>query len=324
MAEMARHVRTRIRYDGPALAGHEMDVQDLAPALLAVAEIVQIANRKFNGDSASIRVMVDADVEQQCFQLDLSLVQSWFEQAATLVGQKDVASAKDIAEWIGLIGKSGVGLFGLLAFIYGRRKRTDDQTRIPPDIIFTKGDQHGTTIINIAGDRNQIVVPTPTAQLLVDPDVAKNVKAVLRPLEHEGYEDLAFIHGGETITHISKAEARDIIEATFITPDASPTISVSDIRGTVRIKSPQYEGGAKWSLLWQGRAIDAEMADEAARWVEDFQNNKVSAPPNTVLDVSMTESIKLDAQGLAIGKASYVLRKVHSVTPPPQQAAFPF
>ncbi len=95
---MARHVRTRIRYDGPALADHEMDVQDLAPALLAMAEIVQIANRKFNGDAVSIRVMVDADVEQQCFQLDLSLVQSIFDHAAVLIGHKDVATAKDIAE----------------------------------------------------------------------------------------------------------------------------------------------------------------------------------------------------------------------------------
>lgn len=47
---MSRHVKTTIRYDGPALSEHDMDVQDLAPALLALADIIQIANRKFNGD----------------------------------------------------------------------------------------------------------------------------------------------------------------------------------------------------------------------------------------------------------------------------------
>jgi hypothetical protein len=322
MADMARHVRTRIRYDGPALAGHEMDVQDLAPALLAVAEIVQIANRKFNGDSTSLRVMVDADVEQQCFQLDLSLVQTWFEQAATLVGQKDVASAKDIAEWVGLIGKGGVGLFGVLALVYGKRKLTEDKSA--PSITFTKGDQKGTTIININGDGNQIVVPTPTAQLLVDQDVAKHVKGVLRPLQREGYEQVSFHHGGETVTRIDKAEAQEIISAPPITNDAASTESVAQVRGAVRIKSPQYEGNAKWSLLWQGRAIDAEMADGAARWVEEFQNNRVSAPPNSSLDVSMTETAKLDAQGFAIGKRSYVVHEVHSVTPPPAQTTFEF
>ncbi|MEC7819220.1 MAG: hypothetical protein VX454_11235 [Pseudomonadota bacterium] len=65
MADFVKHVRTRIRYDGPVLVGHEMDVQDLAPAFLAMAEMVQIANRKFNGDAVAIRVMVDADVDQQ-------------------------------------------------------------------------------------------------------------------------------------------------------------------------------------------------------------------------------------------------------------------
>ena len=319
---MTRHVRTRIRYDGPALAGHEMDVQDLAPALLAVAEIVQIANRKFNGDTTSLRVMVDADVEQQCFQLDLSLVQTWFEQAATLVGQKDVASAKDIADWVGLIGKGGVGLFGVLALVYGRRKMTEDKSA--PSITFTKGDQKGTTIININGDGNQIVVPTPTAQLLVDQEVAKHVKGVLRPLQREGYEEVSFLHGGETVTRINKGEAQEIIAAAPISLDPAPSESIAQIRGSVRIKSPQYEGGAKWSLLWQGRAISAEMVDQAAQWVENFQNNRVSAPPNTFLDVSMTESVKLDAQGQAIGLRNYVVHEVHSATPPPAQSAFEF
>jgi hypothetical protein len=50
-----------------------MDVQDLAPALLAMAEIAKIANQKLNGDRASIKVLVNADIEHKCFQLDLSL-----------------------------------------------------------------------------------------------------------------------------------------------------------------------------------------------------------------------------------------------------------
>lgn len=316
--EMARHVRTRIRYDGPALVGHEMDVQDLAPALLAVSEIVQIANRKFNGDSAAIRVMVDADVEQQCFQLDLSLVQSLFDQAATLIGTKEVASAKDIAEWIGLISGSGLGLFQLLKRIYGHK----DDAR--PTVTFAAGDQHGTTIINIAGDVHGLVVPTPTAQLLVDSDVNRNVKAVLRPLEREGYEDLSFLHGDELVVHIDKEEALEIISEAPLDPSAPPTESVSHIRGAVRIKSPQYEGGAKWSLLWQGRAIDAEMTGGAAAWVLDFQQNRVSAPPNSTLEVTMVETVKLDANGLAVAKPSYNVHEIHSVTPPPVQTHMPF
>jgi len=320
MADTARHVRTRIRYDGPALAGHEMDVQDLAPALLAMAEIVQIANRKFNGDAVSIRVMVDADVEQQCFQLDLSLVQSIFDQAATLIGRKDVASAKDIAEWVGIIGGAGLGLFGLLKRIYSGKRETT------PGVTLTTGSQTGTTIINITGDVNikSIQVPTETAKLLVDPEVAKNVKAVLKPLEREGYEDVTFLHDDRLVTQIDRRTAHEIIVAAPITTENAPPESVSNIRGVVRIKAAQYEGGARWSLLYQGKAIDAEMTDKAASWVNDFQHNRVAAPPNTTLDVSMTETVKLNAQGLAIGKPSYVVYEVHGTTPPPTQSGFSF
>ncbi len=322
MVEMARHVRTRIRYDGPALAGHEMDVQDLAPALLAMAEIVQIANRKFNGDAVAIRVMVDADVEQQCFQLDLSLVQSFFDQAAVLIGHKDVATAKDIAEWVGIIGSGAgsLGLFALLKRIYGGKQ--DDK----PGVTLTTGSQTGTTIINIAGDVHvqSLEVPTETAKLLVDPEVAKNVKAVLKPLEREGYEDITFLHDEQPVTKIDRQTAREIIAAPPITTEDAPTESVSNIRGVVRIKAAQYEGGARWSLLYQGKAIDAEMVDKAAAWVDDFQHNRVAAPPNTVLDVSMTETVKLNAQGLAIGKPSYSVREVHGATPPPAQTGFAF
>lgn len=78
MVQVTKHVRTTIRYDGPALADHEMDVQDLAPALLVLADLIQIANQKFNGKNANMKVLVNADVEQKCFMIDISLVQTFF------------------------------------------------------------------------------------------------------------------------------------------------------------------------------------------------------------------------------------------------------
>jgi len=50
----------------------------------------------------------------------------------------------------------------------------------------------------------------------------------------------------------------------------------------------------------------------------------MAAPPNTTLDVSMTETVELNAQGLAIGKTIYVVHEVHGATPPPTQTGFSF
>jgi hypothetical protein len=310
MNDVTRHVRTTIRYDGPALAGHEMDVQDLAPALLALADIIQFANRKFNGDQAEMRVLVNADVEQKCFMLDVSLVQSLLEQAKTFFGQDGVKTAKEIAEWIGLISGGGVGLFQLLKFM---RHKDDSETK------FQITQETGSTIVTIIGDGNSITVPIQTYQLAQEKIIVDRAKAVMKPLEKAGYESLAFLDGEFEIFEVTESEASEIVSAPAEPLGPLPTESVSQIRGKVRIKSAQYEGGAKWALLWNGRAIDAEMADKAAEWVTDFQENRVSAPPNSVLDVTMTETVKLDDQGLAVGKPVYQVQNVHSVTPPPQQ-----
>jgi hypothetical protein len=309
--DMAQHVRTTIRYDGPALGGHEMDVRDLAPALLALADIVQFANRKFNGQQADMRVLVNADVEQKCFMLDLSLVQSLLDQAKGFFGQDDVKTAKDIADWIGIVGGTSIGLFQFLRLI---RRRGEGGVRF--DII----QESGSTTVTITGDGNTVVVPVQTYQLAQEKYVVDRAKEVMRPLEKPGYETLSFVERGEEIFKVNNQEAAEIIATPAGELDRLPQESVSHIRGAVRIKSAQYEGTSKWSFLWNGRAIDAEMKAKAASWVQDFQENRISAPPNTVLEVSMTETVKLDEQGLAIGKAVYVVTEVHSVTPPPQQS----
>lgn len=306
---MTKHVRTTIRYDGPALASHEMDVQDLAPALLALADLIQIANQKFNGAQTKIQVLVNADVEQRCFMIDISLVQSFMDQAKTLLGSDEVKTAKEIAEWVGILSGSSVGLFGLLKFL-----RASKAGSAPLNI-----ENNGDGNITITGNGKAIVIPRPVYQLVQESKVVEKAKGVLRPLEKEGYESLAFLDGDEEVFEATKAEAIGMGELPNQPLADLPTESSSTIRGQVRIKSAQYEGGAQWGFLWNGRAISAEMVDRAAEWVADFQANKVEAPPNSILDVSMIETAQLDAQGLIVGKASYRVQEVHSVTPPPSQ-----
>jgi hypothetical protein len=310
MTEVTRHIRTTIRYDGPALAAHEMEVQDLAPALLALADLIQIANQKFNGSHASMKVLVNADVEQKCFMIDISLVQTFLEQAKGLLGADGVKTAKDIAEWVGILSGGAIGLFQLMKFL--RSARQGQQ----PLQIQNTGDGN----VTIIGNGNTIIVPRPVFQLAQEPRAIEKAKGVIKPLEKEGYDSLAFLEGETSVVEFSKQDAVDIGEMPSQPLSDIPSESVSNIRGQVRIKSAQYEGGAQWALLWNGRAINAEMVDKASDWVVSFQENKVSAPPNSTLDVSMVETAQLDAQGLVVGKPSYRVLEVHSVTQPPHQS----
>lgn len=306
---MSKHVRTTIRYDGPALTDHEMDVQDLAPALLALADLVQLANRKFNGSEADIKVLVNADVEQRCFMIDISLVQSLLDQAKGILGTDHVKTARDIAEWIGILSGGAVGLFQLLKFLRGA-KEAGTPLQIQSD---------GTGNVTIAGNGNRVTVVQQVYQLAQEPKAVEKAKAVLRPLAKDGYETLAFLDGGAEAFEADSDDAEGIGGLPSQPLSDLPSESVSQIRGQVRIKSAQYEGQNQWGFLWNGRPISAEMVDQAAEWVAAFQANKVDAPPNSVLDVSMLETAQLDAQGLIVGKAAYRVTDVHSVTRPASQ-----
>jgi hypothetical protein len=312
MTELTPHVRTTIRYDGPALAQHEMDVQDLAPALLALADIIQLANKKFNGTDANIKVLVNADVEQRCFMIDISLVQSFLDQAKGFLGTDHVKTAYEIAQWVGILGGGVIGLFQFLKFLHAS-KISDTPLHI---------ENSGSGNITVTGNGNTIIVPQQVFQLAQEPRAIEKAKTVLRPLEKDGYETLAFLEGDTEIFEVNAAEAEGIGELPSQPLSDLPSESVSQIRGQVRIKSAQYEGNAQWAFLWNGRAINAEMVEKAAEWVTQFQDNKVSAPPNSTLDVSMNETVQLDAQGLIVGKPSYRVLEVHSVNPPPRQTGF--
>lgn len=305
---MPRHVTTTIRYDGPALADHLMDVQDLAPALLALGDIIQIANRKFNGDAADIRVLVNADVEQRCFQIDLSLVQSVLEQAKGFFAQDEVATAKEIAEWIGIIGSGVGGTIGLFKLVkwLATRPKVEGTT-------LTVSTESGVTTL-IDGDHNQVTVNQHVYMLASDAAVIEKVKRVVAPLHKPGYDVLQFVEGETVVDTIDKPEAG---LAAALAPDVldQSLDDVSSIRGHLRIKSPQYEGNAKWSVLWGGKAIDVTMPQD---FVHAFQHNELDAPPNTLLDVQMEQRVALDEMGKAVGAPAYTVLEVHGLTLPPR------
>lgn len=54
MNDMHDRFRFNLVYDGPALEEHRMDVRTLAPALLALGDMVERANEILNGEQVKI------------------------------------------------------------------------------------------------------------------------------------------------------------------------------------------------------------------------------------------------------------------------------
>ena len=228
-----------IKYDGTDLTEHRMDVADLAPALLGLSELYQIANARFNGDKASIKVLISTDIEHQCFQFDIQVVQNLWDKAKSLLGDDNIASAKEIGEWIGLIAKGGGAAggttYGLFKFLKWLKERNVDSTELKVE--------SGPNITKIiAGDNANIIVHSPTFELAKDREAVKNVKKVVQPITKDGYDSVEFEYDGK-VEAISSQDAASIVEATSLAPEELNAPQVLDV--WVTVYSPVYDQDAR-------------------------------------------------------------------------------
>lgn len=312
MATMTKTTHSVIRYDGREVADHTMDVADLAPALLALADLMKMANLYANGDRAGLRVKVNANLEQHCFELNIQLVMSIWEQAKLLLDDENVKSAKDIAEWVGIISSSGLSLFGLVRLLRGKKVQNVTVVRID--------DGRNKVEITVEGMSAPIVIEQHVYELYANPEARKKVVDVMRPLRLDGYETLEFFEGDEQVFRITEDEVpeSDLSDLPEVIPQ---NVHISAIRATVRIRKAAYEGGSKWTLMYK-RAIDAPIDD--AEWLAAFQTNRVEAPPGSSLDVEMKETYITNDLGEVVGDPSYRITKVYGVQPPPVQTRLEF
>ena len=310
---MSKHVISTIRYDGPALSDHSMDVAELAPALLALSDLLKIANTYANGDRAGVKVKVNADLEQHCFELNLELALTIWEQAKLLLDDEDVIAAERIAGWVGIIsGAAGWSLFRLIKFLRG--KEVENVT------IIKIADGRNMVEIRIVGEADPIQIEQQVYELYANPEARKKAVEVMVPLRTEGYETLEFDQGADEVFRIRKEEVpdRSLEEMPEVIPQ---NVHTSNIRTGVRIRKAAYEGKAKWTVMYK-KAIEAAIKDE--EWLSQFQSDKVPAPPGSSLEVDLKETYITNDMGELIGDPTYEILKVHGVTQKPTQSRMDF
>lgn len=189
-------VAFQLRYDGPALDDHGMDVADLAPALLALGELIKRANFAVNGDASKVNLIVQSDFEHKCFQVNLELVQSILSTIGSfLTDEHALKNAQTIASWLGLIGvpTTAVGLFTYLARRKG--KEVESVTPLPTDqTTISTTDSHGTVAVKFKGDGdgNTVIVNQNVYLLGEDPVVRDYAAKVVSPLKRQGIDTLQF------------------------------------------------------------------------------------------------------------------------------------
>ncbi|MGN6804350.1 MAG: hypothetical protein ACTHJZ_00225 [Trinickia sp.] len=232
---MLNHERFHVVYDGPALAEHRMDVRDLAPALVAFADLVTAVNKEINGDAADVRVQVNASFKAGSFGIDLVATQHLLSQLKDIfsgTGAAALSNASGILALIGMTVTSGYGLIQLLLRLGGRK----------PVRIEQKGELASVWI----NQTETVEVEYNVIRLYRNSVVRASLEKVVSPLERDGIEDFGVVMDGQKVLDI---HARDVSSFNAGITEANAEV-VSDVtaRKLLQIESLTFKDGNKWRV----------------------------------------------------------------------------
>ena len=277
-----------LKFEGPAVDDGEIDVQDLAPSLLALGHLIQAANAELNGNSAQVAVKVKT-TRSGSFEVDMAVVQSIVEQAATLLdvlsGHKDgIAAANTLADVIlkvggaavGAVATTGGGLFALLKWLRGRK---------PEKIEPTGGD------VNVHIGDTVFVTNRQTILLAENREVREQARKLVGILEKKGIESLSVCRDMATTLTIESSEV-----PCFDVPDGTEEmLEESERRMWLQIDSLSFKEGNKWRMTDGGEPFYAILED--VDFIDRIAKGEVSFSKADTLHCLVREAQSRTAKG---------------------------
>lgn len=297
---MSATVHFSVKYDGPALASHQMDVRELAPALIALSALLEESNRVLYPESAEVRVHVNGSFKGGSFGVDLVALQSIKDQIASIFSGPDATAAANlfaILSGIGILGSGG--LIGLIKWLGGRK----------PSSIRLDGDK---TVfeLRLEEEVETFEVDLAAGRLYQSRVVRQALAKVVKPLEAEGIDVFACGREGQTETVVTKDEVE------FFAMAASGADVVSDVlmeSVLLQIESAVFKDGNKWRFSDGSNSFFAEIADEAFRARIASGDERFGKGDVLVVDLRRVQSIT--DSGL---KSEYIIERVREHKAPLQ------
>lgn len=232
---MPNRAMFKIAYGGPAVDSGTMDVRELAPALLALGDLIDDSNKVIGDPQAQIKVVVRSSFEKGSFKIILEVMYTLSQQLKMIF---DLKTATDPAEiiliYLGLATGAGMSLLGLLKCLRGRPVKNAtilDNGKVRIEVC---GEESGYEYIEI--DEN-------VAKLYRDLPVRENLAKVLAPLEREGIDRFSVREGEVEIESVSKSEI-----PYYYIPDVPQDEVTSTRRALVNLVEIAFEEGLKWRL----------------------------------------------------------------------------
>ncbi|MPZ49331.1 MAG: hypothetical protein GEU75_08545 [Dehalococcoidia bacterium] len=232
-------------YDGPAIADHTMEVRDLAPALLALAQTFERANSLLNDERVHLSLEIKASPRQGSLDI-MFVIKQTIEAAQGVLSSDFVTSALTLQTLLIGGGAGGLSLIGLLKLLKGKK----------PEVIET-----GAEAVTLETESGRLVVPIKLFQISNDGLIRHFLEAALKPLARPGIDKVEFRSDNQTISQIEKGEIDS-----FRTEDTSPSVTKTLLHTFLKVRLPKLDGAGKWQFHDGAKANWYEIQDAA------FQN----------------------------------------------------
>lgn len=250
MTDMSATAHFSIKYDGPALASHQMDVRELAPALMALSSLLEEANREIYPDGNEVRVQVKGSFKGGSFGVDLIALQSIKEQIVSLLTGPEASAVSNlfgILGGVGLVGGGYAGLIQLIKWLNGRK----------PTSVTQVGD-HLVVEAALFEHTESIEVSLVAGKLYKSQVVRQSLAKVLKPLERDGIDVFAAGRNGQSETVIEKD---DLTAFTDAAQQADVASDNTVTRVLLQVESAVFKDGNKWRVSNGSAAFHAAMDD---------------------------------------------------------------
>lgn len=303
---MSATVHFSIKYDGPALESHQMDVRELAPALIALSNMLEEANKVAFPDSASVKVNVQGNFKGGSFGVDLIAIQSITDQIVSMFSGPEAtafSNLKSILEAIGLIvgtGGAGRGLIGLIKWLRGRK----------PSSIRTSGDRVVFEVVEESISET-FEIDLVAGRLYQSRVVRKALANVVKPLERDGIDVFASGQDGQTAEVIRKDDAPWFTVAESDADIVSDTVAEHVL---LQIESAVFKDDNKWRFSDGSGSFFAEVADPI--FVNKINLGDERFGKGDVLIVDLRRIQTISDNGL---KMEYSIVRVHEHRAPLQR-----
>ena len=256
-SELPSEMSLYLKFNGPAVEGGRLEVTDLAPALVGLHGLTEVACQAVHGDATKIRLDIKAGLRQGSFTADFVLAAA-DGQLLEGLSLEDLYHLKEL-----IIGTGGVGLLALCKWLRGRKiariERTDTHAA------------EGRALVH-AEDGSSIQISLHLGDIIADAGTSAKLKDLVTPLDNPGIVSMDLGTEEEGAHTIERKDRR--YYKRLVSPDNVIRRTVSET--VLEIVSPVFREGQKWrfgqgdSVVIFAEILDKEFNERVSSGLERF------------------------------------------------------